>query len=84
MQLHAADVPSVSDFVPNPMNHVRIYGRKRFNYPCPYFFQTFRKRWNKICLNRIPSQKSLGVLNQDILVAKLSFHHVQSKQSPCD
>jgi len=21
---HAADVPSVSDFVPNPMNHVRI------------------------------------------------------------
>ena len=23
---HAADVPSVSDFVPNPMNHVRMYG----------------------------------------------------------
>jgi hypothetical protein len=30
---HAADVPSVSDFVPNPMNLVRICGRKRFCYP---------------------------------------------------
>jgi len=25
----AADVPSVSDFVPYPMNHVRIYGLKQ-------------------------------------------------------
>jgi len=32
---HAADVPSVSDFVPNPMNLLRIYGRNRFCYPCP-------------------------------------------------
>jgi hypothetical protein len=30
---HAADVPSVSDFVPNPMNHVRIWGPNRFCYP---------------------------------------------------
>ena len=27
---HAADVPSVSDFIPNPMNYLRIYGRNRF------------------------------------------------------
>ena len=32
---HAADVPFVSDFVPHPMNHVRIYCRIRFCYPRP-------------------------------------------------
>jgi len=32
---HAANVPSVSDFVPNPMNHIRINGRNRFCYPGP-------------------------------------------------
>ena len=32
---HAADVPPVSDFVPNPINHVHIYGRNRFYYSCP-------------------------------------------------
>jgi len=32
----------------------------------------------KRCLKRIPTQKSPGVLNQEIAVAKLSFHHVQS------
>ena len=30
---HAADVSSVSDFVPNPINHVRICGPNRFCYP---------------------------------------------------
>jgi len=34
----------------------------------------------KLCLYRIPIQKSSGVLNQEIVVAKLYFHHVQSKQ----
>jgi hypothetical protein len=29
---HEVDVPSVSGFVPNPMNHVRVYGRNRFCY----------------------------------------------------
>jgi hypothetical protein len=29
---HAVDVRSVSDFIPNPMNHVHIYGRRLF-YP---------------------------------------------------
>jgi hypothetical protein len=37
-----------------------------------------------LCLYRIPTQKSPGVLNQVIMVAKLSFHHVQSQQPPCD
>ena len=37
----------------------------------------------KLYLNHIPTQKSLGMLNQDVVVTKLSFHHVQSKQSPC-
>jgi hypothetical protein len=27
---HAADVQSVSDFVPNPMTHIHTYGRNRF------------------------------------------------------
>jgi hypothetical protein len=30
---HAADVPSLSDFNPNSMNHVRVCGRNRFCYP---------------------------------------------------
>jgi len=29
---HATDVPSVSDFVPNPMNHVRVYGRNLYPF----------------------------------------------------
>ena len=32
---HAANVPSVSDLVPNPINHVHIYGRNHIYYPCP-------------------------------------------------
>jgi len=30
-----SDIPSVDDFVPNPINHIRIYGRNRFCYLCP-------------------------------------------------
>ena len=26
---------NVSDFFPNPINHVHIYGCNRFCYPCP-------------------------------------------------
>jgi len=44
---HVADVPSVSDFVPNPTNHVRVYGRNSFSYPSPQLFQTRRKRRKK-------------------------------------
>jgi hypothetical protein len=29
---HAADGPTVRDFVQNPMNHIRIYGLNRFCY----------------------------------------------------
>ena len=36
---HTADVPSVSNFIPNPTNHVCIYGCNHFRYPCPQFFQ---------------------------------------------
>jgi hypothetical protein len=32
---HAVDVRSVSDFVPNPINHVHIYGRNLLFYPYP-------------------------------------------------
>ena len=64
---HVADVPSVSDVVPNPMNHVRVYGRNRFTYPSPQFFQTYRKRWNKnfIFLTYPYSEKSRGVKSGD-------------------
>jgi hypothetical protein len=82
---HAADVPSLSDFVPNPMNHVRIYGRKHPCCPRPPFFQTCKKCWNKnFVFNLTPTQKCPGVLYRTNVVAKLSFHHVQSKQPPCD
>jgi hypothetical protein len=55
---HAADVPSLSDFVPNPTNHVQIYGRKRFCCPCPQFFQTCKKRWNKTLSLTLPPHRN--------------------------
>ena len=64
---HAEDVPSVSDFVSNPMTHVRIYGGNRFCYPCPYFFQTCMKRCNKIFvfLTYPLTERSRGVKSGD-------------------
>jgi hypothetical protein len=35
-----------------------------------------------LSLKSLPKWKSPGVLNQAIVVAKLSFHHAQSKQPP--
>ena len=58
---HMADVPSVSDFIPNRMNHVCICGCNCFCYLCPYFFQTCRKRWNtNFVFNVSPHRKIQG------------------------
>ena len=55
------DVPSVNDFVPYPMNHVRIYSRNLFSCPSPQFFQTCRKMWNKnLVFNVSPHRKVQG------------------------
>jgi hypothetical protein len=63
---HVADVPSVSDFVPNPMNHVRVYGRNRFSYPSTNFFQTCRKNGTETLSLTYPySEKSRGVKSGD-------------------
>ena len=52
---YAADVPSASCFVPNPMSHVSISGRNRFSYPCQQFFQTCRKICNKNFVFKVSS-----------------------------
>ena len=38
----------------------------------------------KLHLQLLSTQKSPGMLNQAIVVARLSFHHVQTKQTPYD
>jgi hypothetical protein len=63
---HVADVPSVSDFVPNPVNYVHIYGGNRFSYPSPQFFQTRRKRRKKTLPLTYPyAEKFRGVKSGD-------------------
>jgi len=62
---HVVDVPSVSDFVPKPMNHVRIYGLNRFCYPCPLFFQTYRRGKKTLSLTYPHTEKSRGVKSGD-------------------
>jgi putative component of membrane protein insertase Oxa1/YidC/SpoIIIJ protein YidD len=34
-------------FCPKSYDYIRIYGRNRFCYSCPQFFQTCKKRCNK-------------------------------------
>jgi len=75
---HSADVPSVSDFVPNPMNHARFNGCTDSVICASSSFHLAGRGGAKPCLWRIHTQKSPGVLNQAVMVAKLSFHHVQS------
>jgi hypothetical protein len=47
---HAADVPSVSDFVPNPMTHIHTYGRTA-SVSVPVFHPNLQEEAKqKLCL----------------------------------
>ena len=61
---------SVNDFVQNPMNHVRIFGRNRICYPCPLAYKFAGSGGTKIlCLTYPHTEKSMA-----IVVARPSFH----------
>ena len=56
-----ADIPSVSDFVPNPMNLVGIYGRNSL-LSVPAILPNLREEVEqKLCLYSKPTQKRPGV-----------------------
>jgi hypothetical protein len=75
---HTAGVPSVSDFVPNPMNHSCFNGCTD-SVICACSSSHLAGRGGAKTLSMMcPHTESPGVLNQAINVAKLSFHHVQS------
>ena len=61
------DVPSLSDFVPNPMIHVRIYGLNRFCYIRARGSSIFAGRSGKITLSLMypRTEKSRGVKSGD-------------------
>ena len=73
---HTADVTSVSDFVPNPMNHVRVYAHNRSVIRVPSSPKLSGRSETLSWMH--PTHKSPGVLNQAIVVAKLCFRHDQS------
>jgi hypothetical protein len=56
---HAADVPPVSDFVPNPMNHARTYGRNRFCYVSVILPNLQKELEQKLCVSRIPTHRKV-------------------------
>jgi len=63
------------------MSHVRIYGRNRL-LSVPVVLPDLQEEVEQaLCLLRTSTQTRPGALNKVIVVAKLSFHHVQSKQS---
>jgi hypothetical protein len=47
---YVADVESVSDFVPDPMNHVSIFGRNRFVIRAHNSFRLAEKNGTVLCL----------------------------------
>ena len=82
--LQAADVESVSDFVRNPMIIYASLVATASVIRARNSSRLVGKDVTKICLLHVPTQKSPRVLNQAILVARLSFHHVQWKPPRCD
>ena len=56
---HAADVPSLRDFVPNPISCPHLWSQPLLL--SPQFFQTCRKMWNKnLIFNVSPPRKVQG------------------------
>ena len=79
---HAADVPSVSNFIANPMNHVCICGCNHFCYPCPQFFQTCRKRWNKNFVFNVFNAQLIFVDCEQMSATHFLSSHLQHKVDP--
>jgi len=74
---HAADVPSVSDSCPHVWS-------QRLLLSMAVVLPNLQEEVEKtLSLTSPPTWKSPGVLNQAIVAAKLSIHHVQSNQPSC-
>jgi hypothetical protein len=80
---HAADVESVSYFIPNPVIMSASVVVTASVIHARNTSKLAGRDVTKISLQHIHTQKSPRVLNQAIVLAKLSFHHVQCKPPPC-
>jgi hypothetical protein len=72
---HAADVPTVRDFVQNRTNHNRLTATASVIL-ARSSSKLAARGGTKLCLQRIPIQKIPEVLNEDVAVPKLSFHDI--------